>query len=104
LALKQATPWLKKTFENYYSTNPRGFVDLLTIIQKYSLQEVSYAIEENTRNNLPVENSYIIDTILKKYDATIKIQATELAIEHTCHTQLSDISNLYNQGACKWKN
>lgn len=105
LALKQAIPWLQNIFQNYYNTNPRDFIYLLTIIEQHSLETVQFAIESLLRQGLPIQNDQIINDLLNLTPIQSNTQdLVEAPIEQACYQQLSEISSIYSQGENSWIN
>ena len=105
LALKQATPWLQKIFQNHYNTNPRDFIYLLTLIREYSLERIQLAIESLRQQNLPIQNDQIIHFLLTREAPQSSLTAPEdKQVEEACYNQLSEISSIYQQGELSWIN
>lgn len=106
LALKQATPWLQQIFQQHYTINPKDFIYFLELIQEYSLNKVKFATEYLVRNHLPVTTEHIKNEIIKGRTLPTKVikLPSQEAIQAACQDQLSEISTLYNQGGCLWKN
>ena len=106
LALKQATPWLQQIFHQHYTTNPKDFIYFLELIQDHSLNKVKFATEYLIRNQLPVTASHIKNEIIQARTVSTKVISfpSQEAIQAACQDQLSEISTLYNQGGCLWKN
>lgn len=105
LALKQATPWLQEIFQNYYNTNPKDFIHLLTIIKENSLDAVRFAINDLKTQRLPIQNDQIVNYLLNKHSVSaLKNNPIESPIEEACQSQLSEISKIYSQGDSSWIN
>lgn len=98
LALKQAVPWLQEIFHLYYSTSAREYIGLLELIEEFTISRVQVAVKQLELNNLPVENSYIKNELLRrKIPVPIPLK-DENTIKEKCENHLAEISLLHRQG------
>lgn len=97
LALKQSSTRLQHIFNQYFTTKPKEFIELLLLIDKYSLESVLKVVDKLEEQGFNVEVS-IIENHLLDHKQRLDIQQDKPyleTIEEQCMNQLKEISRIY---------